>query len=219
MNKMKTIFKTILLTAVTIVVLNCNKQEVNTSPIWNYSTFTDSRDGRIYKYIKIGTQDWMAENLDFQTDSGSWVYWGSPSLGIKYGRLYTWDAAIKAVPTGWHLPSDAEWKQLEMTLGMDATESDRLGIRGIDEGNKLKSESGWTDNGNGTDAVGFTALPGGFRSNPGIFLELNVGTFWWSHTEDNNFQAYFRLIATSSPKIGRGLGYKGEGYSVRCVKD
>ena len=217
---MKTISKTILLTAIAIVVLNCKKDDVvPIIPNWNYSTFTDSRDGKIYKYIQIGTQEWMAENLDFKTDSGSWNYWESDVYGSKYGRLYTWTAAMKAVPIGWHIPTDAEWKQLELTLGMDKIETDRIGIRGTTEGNKLKSVSGWNANENGTDEYGFSALPGGFRSNPGIYLELNGGIFMWSSTDDGNLQAYFRLIAAVSPRIGRGFGYKGDGYSVRCVKN
>jgi uncharacterized protein (TIGR02145 family) len=217
---MKTIFKIILLTALIIVVLNCSKNEVEPAPInRNYSTFTDSRDGRIYKYIKIGTQEWMAENLDFKTDSDSWNYWESDVYGAKYGRLYTWSAAMKAIPIGWHLPTDAEWKQLEIQIGMDQIEADRLGIRGTTEGDKLKSVSEWTVSEKRTDEVGFAALPGGFRSNPGIYLEMNLGSFWWSGTDDKNLQAYFRLITVLSPKIGRGLGYKGEGYSVRCVKN
>ena len=106
---MKTIAKIILLGTLAIVVLNCKKNEVDPiTPIWNYTTFTDSRDGKIYKYIKIGTQEWMTENLAFKTDSGSWTYWESDVYGSKYGRLYTWEAAMKAVPTGWHLPTDEE---------------------------------------------------------------------------------------------------------------
>ena len=102
---------------------------------------------------------------------------------------------------------------------MEQAETDRLGIRGTTEGNKLKSVSGWNANENGTDEVGFSALPAGFRSNPGIYLELNGGSFWWCGTDDKNLQAYLRIVVASSPRIGRGFGYKGEGYSVRCVKN
>lgn len=214
------IFRTILLTALAIVILNCKKDVPEpTPPIVNYATFTDSRDGNSYKYIKIGAQEWMAENLTYKTESGSWTYWTSEVDNAKYGRLYSWEAAMQAVPYGWHLPTDAEWKQLEMTLGMNQAEADILGIRGTTEGSKLKTVSGWYEDVNGTDEFGFSALPAGFRSNPGIFLEMKGAGFWWSSSEINDSQAYFRIIFSYSPKIGRGSGFKGEGYSIRCVKD
>lgn len=216
---MNSTFRT-LLCAMTVLLLNCTKNVVETTaPIWNYSTFTDSRDGKIYKNIKIGNQVWMAENLTFETESGSWKYGGSEESGNKYGRLYTWDAAKQAVPTGWHLPTDEEWKQLEMAIGMSQTEADGINGRGTKEGNKLKATIGWAENGNGTDEVGFAALPGGFRTNSGdIYLDNWIG-YWWTATENDNLNAWFRFIATSDPKVYRKSGYKEDAYSVRCVKD
>jgi len=209
-----------LICALTVLFLNCKKEKVDPIPpsVWNYSTFTDVRDGKAYKSIKIGNQEWMAENLAYSV-SGSWAYWNDEKYGIQYGRLYTWDAAKLAVPAGWHLPTDAEWKILEMSLGMNQSDADLTGLRGINQGDKLKSMSGWPENENGTNEVGFTALPGGFRSNPGIFLNLSGGGFWWCDSENDNSQAWFRIIVTADSKVGRGLGFKGEGYSVRCVKN
>jgi len=212
--------KLILLTALVFALLNCKKDKDEPLPkIWKYSTFTDSRDGKTYKYIKIGGKYWMAENLAYKTPNGSWSYWETNTYGSKFGYLYTWEAAMIVAPTGWHLPTDDEWKQLEQTLGMDQLEANRLGIRGTSEGNKLKTEIDWVDNGNGTNEAGFSALPGGFRSNPGIFLEMNSSGFWWCASETNNSQAWFRIILSYSTQVGRGIGYKGEGYSIRCIKD
>ena len=224
MKNKQTIFKTVLLCAFTVLLFSCNKDVVEPTPqVWNYSTFTDTRDGKKYKFIKIGNQEWMAENLAFKTDSGSWFTWESEAEGTKFGRLYTWDAAIKAVPAGWHLPSDAEWKQLEINLGMSQSDANRDDTRGTTEGSKLKATSGWTINdnvsGNGTDEVGFSALPGGFRSNSGSYYGTGTYGYWWSATENDNLKAWIRYITYYRMEIYRSFSFKQDGYSVRCVKD
>ena len=104
--------------------------------------FKDARDGNIYKWVKIGNQVWMAENLNCNT-SNSWWYNNSSENGDVYGRLYTWDAALTACPDGWHLPSNKEWKTMEMALGMSQSEADNTGLRGTYEGGKMK-ETGTT---------------------------------------------------------------------------
>jgi len=220
MKTTKSIFGTILLIAITLVIANCKKAIVEPST-FNYSIFSDTRDGNNYKTIKIGNQEWMAENLDFKTATGSWSYGSSedsdPSI-TKYGRLYTWEAAQQAVPSGWHLPTDTEWKQLEMFLGMSQTEADGIAERGTDEGGKLKATSGWTNNRNGTDVLGFTALPGGFRSNFGSFVNIEFYGYWWTASENDSNTAWFRYLGYGSA-IFRKFSYKGEAYSVRCIKN
>lgn len=220
MKNKQTILKTVLLFAFTILLFSCNKDVVEPTPqAWNYSTFTDARDGKIYKTIKIGNQEWMAENLAFKTDRGSWNYGGSEKIGAKYGRLYTWEAAKLAIPNGWHLTTDEEWKQLEMELGMTKTAADSSQFRGTNEGTKLKATNDWAENGNGTNDIGFTALPGGFRSNSGGYFVIEWHSYWWTATESDNLSAWYRFIASSESKIYRQAGYKGDAYYVRCIKD
>jgi len=164
MKKSQAILGTILLCSMTMTFNNCNKNVAEPEPpTWNYSTFTDARDGKTYKYIKIGNKEWMAENLAYEIANGSWDAGGTKQYGAKYGRLYTWDAAKDAVPSGWHLPTDAEWKELEMMAGMCQNDADNIDFRGTNEGSKLKATSGWTDNSNGTDDLGFCAIPGGLQ--------------------------------------------------------
>jgi uncharacterized protein (TIGR02145 family) len=220
MKKLQSTFTIFLLCAFTFTFFNCTKDEESAPPLnWEGSTFTDSRDSKIYKTIKIGNQEWLAENLAFKTSSGSWNYGNLEENGTKYGRIYTWEAAKQAVPSGWHLPTDTEWKQLEMFLGMSQAEADHDDYRGTDEGGKLKNTTGWAENGNGTNEIGFAALPGGFRSNTGNFMVREWYGYWWTETEFDSLNAWFRLIVSTSSKIQRSTSYKGEAYSVRCVKN
>lgn len=217
---MKSTFGTILICLLSVIFFNCTKKLGDVKPpLGNYSTFTDQRDGKTYKSITIGTQVWMAENLAYQTVSGSWNYLGDKNLGAKFGRLYTWAAALEAVPAGWHLPTDEEWKKLEMTLGMSQSAADCINNRGTNEGRKLKTTLGWEGNTNGTDEVGFAALPGGFRSNSGTFLADGYYGYWWTSTEDGTTNAWIRLIESSNFGITRNISFKEDAYSVRCVKN
>lgn len=218
MKKIKIIFRIILICSLTLAFYNCKKNKV-VEPFFNYSTFTDSRDGQTYKYIKIGTQEWMAENLSFATASGSTTFYNSAVYGAQYGRLYTWDAAVQAAPIGWHLPTDAEWKQLEMSLGMSQKDANGIGARGTNEGGKLKSTNGWAGNKNGTDAVGFSALPGGIQMNSGGFDDINWKGYWWSASDSTSLTAWIRLLDTSDSRITRVTSFKEDKISIRCVKD
>jgi len=140
---------------------------IHSSPAPN--TFTDPRDGKVYKTVKIGNQVWMAENLNYDA-SGSKCYNNDPANAEKYGRLYDWETAKKVCPAGWHLPSEEEWEIL----------IDFVGGAEI-AGTKLKAKFGWNDF-NGTDDFGFSALPGG-RMSYG-FCEVGYSGFWWSASED-----------------------------------
>lgn len=187
--------------------------------------FYDGRDGNSYKYIEIGNQVWMTENLRYKpsTNIGKhWAYNNDESNVDTYGYLYDWETAKNSCPNGWHLPSDDEWKQLEMYLGMSQTEADDTGYRGTDEWGKLK-ETGTTHwkspNTAATNESGFTTLPGGGRSGNGYFSFIGAGGRWWSSTENSETSAWDRGLDFSFPGVYRGSYNKRLGFSVRCVKD
>jgi len=184
----------------------------------NSGTFTDTRDGQRYKWVRIGKQIWMAENLNYSTKD-SWCYINKQINCDKYGRLYNWEAAKKACPVGWHLPSDDEWKQLEMTLGMSQSEANKTAYRGTNEGKKMKSIIGWNKNGNGTNSSGFNALPGGYRNSSGSFYGLGNYGGWWSSTEYSGTGAWYRSLFYNNGQVYRYYNLKTIGFSVRCLKN
>jgi len=179
-------------------------------------TFTDQRDGQTYKIVTIGKQVWMAENLNYKTKD-SWCYENKNANCDKYGRLYNYDAAMKSCPSGWHLPSDDEWCTLttyiDPTVNCNAT-----GYSGADAGYKMKSTSNWHSNGNGSNAYGFSALPGGYRSSSGNFNYIEKNAYFWSSAEDGT-NAWYRHLYYSYDRVGRSHYSRGHGFSVRCVKD
>lgn len=186
------------------------------------SEFIDLRDGNIYKWVEIGEQIWMAENLAYNVGDGCWVYSDEWRTLTTYGRLYTWEAAKAACPAGWHLPSDDEWKQLEMAIGMSHSEADDTYYRGINEGTKLKATNSWFENGNGTDDFGFSAIPGGFREynfGYGDFITYGTQGCWWCDAEDASSTAWYRYLVWDYAYVGRQPTWKVYGLSVRCVKD
>ncbi|MGQ8337187.1 fibrobacter succinogenes major paralogous domain-containing protein [Sunxiuqinia sp. A32] len=181
-------------------------------------SFIDPRDGNPYKTIQIGDQVWMAENLADDIGDGCWTFDSIESYVETYGRLYTLEAAIRACPDGWHLPSDAEWKQLEIFIGMSQSEADNTGFRGTDEGSKLKATSGWGPDSNGTDDYGFSGLPAGNLYYPGSFANFEKVGYWWSSTKINFSSAYVRGLTRIST-ISRREMYIEDGNSVRYVKN
>jgi uncharacterized protein (TIGR02145 family) len=196
----------------------------------------------VYKTVTIGEQVWMAENLAYlpsvvgpatesYTDPYYYVYGydGTSVATAKattnyqtYGVLYNCPAALTACPPGWHLPSDAEWKQLEMYLGMSEEEADNQWERGTNEGGKLK-EAGtnhWSSPNTGaTNSSGFTALPGGCVDGYGNFYAFGVHGDWWSSTRDHTGKAWLRGLRYSSSTVYRTISVMEIGISVRCVRD
>lgn len=138
-------------------------------------TFTDSRDGQNYKTISFKedstgkTITWLAQNLNYKVE-GSYAYNDNENNRNEFGLLYTWDAAKKACPGGWHLPTDSEWTVLVDQFG------------GMDNaGEALKSIKGWSEDGNGTNTSGFNALAGGIRRPDGSYMfQGTLGYFWTS---------------------------------------
>jgi len=174
-------------------------------------TFSDSRDGQTYKWVKIGNQVWMAENLSYDAGDGCWFYDDDKSDYKKYGRLYDWETAQKACPPGWHVPSDAEWTELIDYLGGT-----------IVAGGKMK-EAGTTHwdspNTGATNESGFSALPGGSRSPDGWYAARGSHAAFWSATEYVGSIVWYRVLGYDYAAVFRFGSGKSLGFSVRCVRD
>lgn len=215
----------------------------------------DGRNNQSYTTVEIGGQCWMAENLNIgtqinsadggtnsdgqQTDNNileKYCVYNDESNCDAYGGLYQWDEIMQYVttegtqgicPIGWHLPTDDEWKTMEMELGMTQEQADLEEIyRGTDQGGKMKSTSGWDDfgspseDGNGTNTSGFTALPGGDCAH-GSSLFLNSGNtgYFWSSSEKSDIESWARRLISASDGVYRYGREKEYGFSVRCLKD
>jgi len=198
----------------------------------NYGFVTYS--GQTYKTVEIGTQVWMAENLNYDA-SGSVCYANREANCTTYGKLYNWATAMALpdscnrrtcasqvdakhngiCPVGWHIPSDAEWTTLTNFVFVVLTDTWMMVT-------KLKATSGWNKNGNGTDDYGFAALPGGYSNSGRSFTEVGSTGFWWSSTEDGANDAYSRIMGYDYEVIGGGNNGFSKSYfsfSVRCLQD
>ena len=209
-------------------------------------TVTDI-DGNVYQTVKIGNQWWMAENLKVThyrngdaipnvTDDDDWAdlstgaycAYGENESNVKtYGYLYNWYAVNDSrdiAPAGWHVPTDEEWKTLEMVLGMSQSEADDTGYRGTHEGSKLAGRADLWDDGDleddaAFDASGFSALPAGYRLLDGSFYNLADDTYFWSDTEYSTLHAWRRRLSYSNSVIHRFRYDKRSGYSFRLLRD
>jgi len=212
-------------------------------------TFTDSRDGKVYKWVEIGTQTWMAENLAYlpsiNTNSEISItkpyfyvagYIGIPIQSASevkvnfssygdYGALYNSPAALTVCPLGWHLPSDIEWEKLAEFIsnkkGPYSKINDDWGREFWDNvGKHLKATNGWYDTGNGTDDFGYSALPGGFLHSYQKRYYWYIG-FWWSSTNvpSKIEKAFNRTLSYDNSDFERGETNKDYGLSVRCIKN
>jgi len=221
-------FSFIMMGTLLLVFISCKKDEDNAIKT---GSFTDSRDGNIYKTITIGNQVWMAENLRYlpsivgsatgsETIPNYYVY-GYNGTNVNeakstanyktYGALYNWEAAKIACPAGWHLPSNAEWTTLISYLGGEEI-----------AGGKLK-ETGTTlwenPNTGATNEIGFSALPSGGRTSNGTFVLVGFAGYWWSATEGDTGYAWNRYMYCNNCKVGCSYGALEVGYSVRCIRD
>lgn len=198
----------IVLFGVVIFVSSCKDDEV--PPVETCAAFSDSRDSQSYNVVKIGEQCWMAKNLNYEVATNSWCYNNTASNCTNYGRLYNWTGANAACPAGWHLPSDTEWKTLEISLGMSQADANLDGWeRGTDQGTKLKI--------NGTS--GFNALLAGLRNTTNTpFADLSTLGYYWTSTVGNlSTKAYRRTFSSSDARVYRGDFHKDNAFSVRCV--
>jgi len=178
-----------------------------------FGSVTDSRDGKTYKTIDIGTQTWLAENLAYKAKTGCWAYDNNPDNVATYGYLYNWETAKKVCPAGLHLPTRGdEWTTLINYLGGKSVAGGKM----KEQGNTHWKEQ-WAKA--ATNESGFTALPGGSkRDEDGLFERIGEAGFWWSATEISptyagqiTLGAYNNIQLTSDSK--------NSGFSVRCVKD
>ena len=205
--------------------------------------FTDYRDGQSYNTVQIGIQCWMAENMNIgaridgvneMTDNSTiekYCYDNNTSNCDTYGGLYQWNEIMQYVttpgaqgicPAGWHIPTDAEWKTLEMYLGMTQAQADDEGWRGVDEGGKLK-EAGTTHwvspNTGATNSSGFTALPTGHRNTNGNFWNLTLNGQLWTSTDLGSYPAFQRFLDYNTAQVWRSCTNKLDGFAVRCMLD
>jgi uncharacterized protein (TIGR02145 family) len=198
-------------------------------------SFTDDRDNQTYKTVKIGSQTWMAENLNYASEN-SWCYNDSSSYCNTYGRLYTWESAMTVCPSGWHLPDTTDWVRLMKAVGgRDSTVfcvSGSCLVYRIGVGAKLKATSGWEYQGitrNGTDEYGFSALPGGSTGSTGICYGVGGMIDWWASTvfinelckpDGDCKSAYDMIVAFDDYAVTLSTdGRIGNRKYVRCVAD
>jgi len=200
-------------------------------------------EGNLYKTAVIGTKVWMAENLkvtkfndntditlasadvDWIVLTGAGYCWYSNDPDFNkpvYGALYNWHAANSAniCPTGWHVATDAEYNALETSLGLAQADVDIWGWRGTDHGSKMKSATGWNAGENGTNASGFTALPGGYRYySDGEYNGQNSIGYFWTATEHDTDRGWYRRLDGNSAAVYKASTDKRAGKSIRCVKN
>jgi uncharacterized protein (TIGR02145 family) len=191
-------------------------------------------DGNAYKTVSIGTQTWMAENLNVsrfrngdtipeartmedwkkagEEGKPAWCYYdNAPENGKKYGKLYNWYAVNDSrglAPVGWSVPSDSSWTILIDYLGGESV-----------SGEKMKSTQGWRS-GNGTNESGFSAYSGGFRNFSYEFGAIGWRGGWWTSTEYFKHTAWYRFLHDYNDEVYRENENKGLlGLSIRCIKD
>ncbi len=199
----------------------------------NKINFISDIDGNKYKTIKIGTQIWMKENLkvgkyrngdpiptnlsrtawENTTSGASAIYYNDAANNTTYGKLYNWYAVSDSrnlCPSGWHVPTDAEWTTLENYLGGSSV-----------AGGKLRSTSSlWnTPNTGATNDSSFSGLPGGFRDGNGNYNYLGNNGYWWSSTETSATHAWTRDLNNGNGNSTRNFSNKRNGFSVRCLRD
>jgi uncharacterized protein (TIGR02145 family) len=226
------IYTGLSLILLTSLLSGCNKNETLNDPV-TYGSVSDA-EGNVYKTTTIGSQTWMAENLrsikltdgtviPHVTDNNTWSnlttparsYYSNDSVNAKsiYGGLYNWYTVQtnKLCPTGWHIPSDAEFITLATSLGVDSL-----------AGGKLKDSNSinwFIPNTNATNSTGFTALACGYRFYNGSYQNLGYSGNWWSSTEYSATSARYFYLVYNQGNTGRNYIDKQYGFSVRCIRN
>ncbi len=197
----------------------------------NTNTYGLTNDSAPQRWITIGAQTWAPTNLNVgvmvpgatnQTNNSptniveKYCYSDDETNCTTYGGLYQWDEAMQYVttegtqgicPTGSHIPSDTDWKTLEMALGMSQAAADTTAWRGTDQGSQLKPGG----------SSGLNLPLAGYRFTNGLFYVLSSYAYLWSSSESSPL-AWYRILYSVTPTVGRGTDVKARGYSVRCLK-
>lgn len=201
-------------------------------------------EGQVYHTIQIFSQCWLKENLNVgtmvpgtnnQLNNGikeKYCYNNETDSCTKYGGLYQWNEMMQYAiqqgaqgicPTGWHLPTDEEWKVLEgaadSLFGIGESIWDGTGARGYNTGYELRTTTGWNYNGNGTDLFGFSGTPGGLRMTNGSFTDLNLAGYWWGSSMEGATDSWFHSIGYDEGGFYRRFDSRATGFSVRCVRN
>jgi uncharacterized protein (TIGR02145 family) len=222
---MKKLNITTLLCGLILFITACGPLSSKTEEL--STTATSVAEGE----VAIGKQIWTSKNLNVTTyrngdvipqvqdanawanlSTGAWCYYeNNTANGSSYGKLYNWYAVNDPrglAPKGYHIPTDNEWTILSENLGGTS-----------EAGTKMKSSSGWKNNGNGTNTTGFAGLPGGYRYNYGDFYSIGAYGGWWSSSENDTFTAWSRSLYSNNGNVGRYFSNKQNGFSVRCLRD
>lgn len=219
-----------------LLVVGCTNDDNTITPTTPPPTPTNvtDADGNVYNIVTIGTQKWMAKNLKttkykngsaipLVTDGTAWSNLSTPgyclyennqtTYGNTYGALYNWHTVNTGnlCPTGWHVPTDGEWLILANFLGGDSVAGGKLKETGTTEWN--------SPNTGATNESGFTALPGGYRENNGTFGNIGEYGYWWSASEFDADNAWYRDLHYTMSYLSRFNYSKNLGFSVRCLKD
>jgi len=231
-NSKRTILFIFILGAVLVSPSGCKKDTSSSSSI-TYGTVSDF-EGNSYKTVAIGSQTWMAENLNsiklndgtaiplvknntswsnLTTPAYSYYANDSTSSHTRWGALYNWYAVNtkKLCPTGWHVPSADDWTALNTYLGVDSLAGGKL--------KEVGTYDWYTPNIYATDVYGYKALPFGYRFYNGSFNNFGYSGNWWSSTEISTGLAWYRYLSFSNGTLIANHNDKNYGLSVRCIKD
>jgi len=174
-------------------------------------TVLDNRDGTTYHTIKYGNQWWMVQNLNYNIPGNSWCFGNNDGYCNKFGKLYTWEAALQACPAGWRLPSDYDWFIIVDYLGGWEMAGAKMKQEGI--------ENWQPPNDGATNSSNFTALPGGYRYFDGNFDLFGKFAYFWTSTAEDANNAWAMYLYYRQVEIDKNFYSKSYGFSVRCVED
>lgn len=211
---MDSILRVLFCWSIGVLLIACDKEKREIKCPVTYGTLVDSRDGSRYSTVSICSQTWMAQNLKFKIN-GTVANPSNPAP--EYGLLYTYDQSLNACPNGWHLPTDEEWKALELAIGMPSEVVSKEDWRGEKEGSFFKATTEWQKGENGSNSTGFRALPAGFKDEN--YQELGNQAYFWTASKVGENDAWGRALEGSQTKIKRFKATQTLYYSCRCVMD